>query len=273
MPIADLIRRTARSLAVLAAGILFLPIILMPTGGACDDRVLIFAAASTREAVEAVVAIARRESGLHAVSSFAGSSSLARQIEAGAPADLFLSANVAWMDHLEQRGAVAAGTRRDLVRNRLVLIGPAADPPSVDLPDPLNAAADLAAALADGRLAIAEPTAVPAGIYGRQALSRLGLWPAVADRLAPTADVRAALALVARGETPLGLVYATDALAAAGVVVVSRLPADSHDPIVYPVALTQSGAGRPAARALYDLLTGPRGLEEFRARGFEPAQP
>jgi molybdate transport system substrate-binding protein len=230
----------------------------------------LFAAASLREVLDAAVAEHRRRSGRIVRTTYAGSAQLARQIAQGAPADLFISADVAWMDWLDQRGLIEASARRNLAGNRLVLVVPASRAGDVvDLTVP-NA---LAGRLGDGRLAIAE-AAVPAGRYGREALIRLNLWPGVRGRLAPAADVRAALALVARDEVPLGLVYATDARVEPRVRVVADLPAASHAPIVYPGAPVRrrDGAGDPeGARAFLDVLAGAEGQALFRRFGFAPA--
>lgn len=237
-----------------------------------EGRVLIFAAASTREAVLAVADLARKKLSVEVVASFAGSASLARQIEAGAPADMFLSANAAWMDRLAKDGLVDIETRRDLVRNRLVVIAPK-DTAMPHIPDPLTGDADLGGALDGGRLALAEPGSVPAGIYAKEALVSLGLWDTVSARLAPAADVRGALALVERSNTPLGIVYATDARASAGVSVVSSVPYETHRPIVYPIALTMTGAENLDAGRLLDLFLSLDGQSAFASRGFEPAAP
>jgi molybdate transport system substrate-binding protein len=241
-----------------------------PLSANARETVLIFAAASTREAILSIAKLADDDLGIDLKASFAGSSALARQIESGAPADLFLSANAAWMDYLAASNAIEPRSRRDLIRNRLVLIAPAGSVPA-GVPDPLSASADLGSTLAGRRLAIAEPDSVPAGIYAKQALNALGLWAAVSHRLAPSADVRTALALVERGEAPLGIVYATDARAAPGVSVVSMIPDGSHQPIVYPIALTANGALRQAAQKVLALFLSESGLAAFSARGFEPA--
>ncbi|NQW08609.1 MAG: molybdate ABC transporter substrate-binding protein [Alphaproteobacteria bacterium] len=233
---------------------------------------MVFAAASTREAVLAITTQASRELGIPIVASFAASSALARQIEAGAPAHLYLSADVAWMDRLESIEAIAGETRHDLVRNRLVLIAPRATV-SLIRQGLLTSSAALFTALGGGRLAIADPDAVPAGVYGRQALESLGLWDGIAGHLAPAANVRAALALVERGAAPLGLVYATDAKASANVVVVGRVPQDSHAPIVYPIALTKRGDADRRAHRLLQAFLAPSGRAVFTAHGFEPVQP
>ena len=183
------------------------------------------------------------------VLAFAASSALARQIEAGAPADLFISADREWMDTLAAHGLLRPGTRADLAGNRLVLIAPAASRITLR-PAPRFA---LAAALGGGRLALADPDAVPAGIYARQALGALGVWPQVSGRLARAENVRAALALVARGAAPLGVVYATDAMAEPRVRVLGAFPATSHPPITYPLAVlarATSGDAEPFRRFL-----------------------
>ncbi|WP_349358947.1 molybdate ABC transporter substrate-binding protein [Stappia sp.] len=237
------------------------------TGRAAASDLTVFAAASLKTALEDVADAWRAETGKRVTLAFAGSSALARQIEAGAPADLFISANTAWMDHLAAAGLIRPETRRDLLGNDLVLIGHGRDAPPVRLaPDP-----DLAARLGEGRLAMALVDAVPAGIYGKAALTRLGLWDAVADRVAQTDNVRAALALVARGEAPFGIVYATDAGAADSVSIVARFPADTHPPIVYPVAQV-AGRDHPDAAGFLAFLTGETAAALFARHGFRSAE-
>lgn len=196
--------------------------------------------------------------------SFASSSLLARQIEQGAPADLFASADDQWMDYLFKAGLVVDDTRKALLSNSLVLVVPkdAAHPVAI------GPAMDLTSLLgATGRMAIADPAHVPAGIYARQALTKLGLWPAVEGRLARAEDVRGALLLVERGEAPAGIVYATDAAASPGVTVAGTLPEETHDRITYPFAITRAGDG-PEARALLAFLAGPEAKDVFARRGF-----
>lgn len=224
-------------------------------------EVTVFAAASLKTALDAVAAAYAAETGERVVISYAGSSALARQIQLGAPADLFISANTAWMDMLEQGGQIASSTRVDLLGNRLALL---AHGPS----DPVEIAPgfDLMARLGQGRLAMALVEAVPAGIYGKQALRALGLWDAVAPQVAQTDNVRAALALVALGEAPLGITYRTDAQADPRVSVLGLFPEDSHDPIRYPAAaLTGRDA---AARPLLDFLQAPEAAAIFARNGF-----
>ena len=226
--------------------------------------ITVFAAASLKESLDAVAADWTRRSGQKVAISFAASSALAHQIEQGAPADVFVSADREWMDYLQQRRQVDPASRFDLVANRLVLVAPASSSTrQVDFAKP----ATFLAALGDGRLAIAETTSVPAGRYGRQALGKHGLWDALAPRLAQGDNVRAAMAFVARGEAPLGIVYATDAQAEPGVRVVARFPASSHDPIIYPVARVATTDPRRTAGFLA-FLRGRQAQATFRRFGF-----
>jgi molybdate transport system substrate-binding protein len=227
------------------------------------DAVLVFAAASTTEAVEAAIARYREDTGAEVTASFAASSTLARQIETGAPADIFLSANVAWVDYLEDEGLILPESRRDLLGNRLVLVAPADSKVEVAMGPDLA----LAQLLGDGRLAIGDPDHVPAGRYARAALESLGLWAEVEARTVRAPDVRAALALVARGETPLGIVYATDVAVCGSCRTVAAFPASSHPPIRYPLALV-AGRASPAARAFYAFLASPAAAEIFARHGF-----
>lgn len=224
---------------------------------------LVFAAASLTGALGETIELFERRTSLQVDVSFAASSALARQIDNGAPADLYLSANAAWMDYLEARGDIAPETRRVLLGNRLVLIAPG----DSTLEAELTADLDLAALLGDGRLVLGDPDHVPAGIYARQALEALGLWSSVEDRTARQVDVRAALAVVERGEAPLGVVYATDAAAFPAVHVVGMFPAESHEPIVYPVALV-AGRESPVAHRLLTFLSEPEAMAIFARHGF-----
>jgi len=231
------------------------------------DDVLVFAAASATGAVEAVVAAFRAlpatAPDTRVRASFASSGTLARQIAAGAPAHLFLSANERWMDWLAGEQKIAGDTRRNLMRNALVLVAPQTSRTRLELAQGL----DLAAALGNGRLALPDPDHVPAGIYAKQALERLGAWQAVANRAARAQDVRAALVLVERGEAPLGIVYATDAKASDRVRVVDTFPRASHAPIVYPAALIQ-GRATAEARALLDFMASDEARAIFARFGF-----
>jgi molybdate transport system substrate-binding protein len=232
-------------------------------GSARADEVLVFAAASLRDALQEVAGAWHETTGHTAVLSLAGSSTLARQIEAGAPADLFLSANEAWVDELEHAGLIEPGSRRDLLKNSLVIVAhdPEATPLDMNEPDGLKAR------LGDSRLAMALVDAVPAGIYGKAALQSLGWWDDLAPSVAQTDNVRTALALVATGEAPFGIVYATDALAEPRVTVVGRFPAETHPPIVYPLVRIAGGTSE-AAEGLAEFLAGPEAATVFRALGF-----
>ena len=183
-------------------------LVLAPCASA--DTITVFAAASLKEALDAAAKPFEDSTGNKVAVSYAASSALARQIEAGAPATLFISADLDWVDYVEKRGLAVPGTRRNLLGNDLVLIAPAASTAALKIAPGF----DLAAALGkDGRLALANPDAVPAGKYAKAALTKLGAWPGVEGRVAPAENVRAALALVSRGEAPLGIVYRTDAMA------------------------------------------------------------
>lgn len=244
--------------------ILALAAALAPAAAAAAD-LTVFAAASLGTALSEVETAWEAETGRDLAVVLAGSSALARQIRQGAPADVFISANPDWMDAIEAEGLVRPGTRRDLLTNTLVLVAHGSDAP------PLDPAA-LPQALGDGRLAMALVEAVPAGIYGKAALTHLGLWDALAPRVAETDNVRAALALVAAGEAPFGIVYATDAHAEPRVSVVATFPGDSHPPIVYPAAVID-GSTAPDAEAFLDWLQGPTARAAFDAQGFGAPAP
>jgi molybdate transport system substrate-binding protein len=223
--------------------------------------VTVFAAASLKTALDAIALEYRKDGGRVAVS-YAASSALAKQIEQGAPADLFISADLEWMDYLERQGLVRPDTRRSLLGNRIVVIAPA------DQARPLALEPGaLAARLGSGRLATAAVASVPAGRYAKAALVRLGLWDEVAGKLAQAENVRAALAYVSRAEAPLGIVYETDARADPRVAVVARFPETSHLPVVYPAALTSFARGEEPARFLA-ALAGPAARAIFAREGF-----
>ncbi len=236
--------------------------LLTPSLALAGD-VLVFAAASLKEAMDGVAAGFEAETGYHADISLAGSSALARQIEQGAPADIFISANVGWVDKLADDGKIIPDTRRDLLGNSLVLIAHDPEAQTVEITPDL----DLAALLGGGHLAMALVDAVPAGIYGKAALENLGLWQAVESHVAQADNVRAALALVSSGAAPLGITYATDALADAGVTTIGTFPEDSHPPITYPVAAI-AGHDSPATQAFLTYLTGSEARAVFEAQGF-----
>ncbi|HEY0571785.1 MAG TPA: molybdate ABC transporter substrate-binding protein [Enterovirga sp.] len=228
---------------------------------AASDAVLVFAAASLKTALDEIVAAWTVLTGKRATVSYAASNTLAKQIEAGAPADLFISADLAWMDHVAAQGLIRPETRINLLGNTLVLIAPR------DEAKPAEIGPSLTDRLGGGRLAMANVEAVPAGRYGRLALEKLGAWTAIRDRIAQAESVRAALLLVSRGEAPLGLVYRTDAAADPTVAIVATFPPDSHPPIVYPAALTKTSAHPEAAALLAFLRSGTaRGI--FEKQGF-----
>jgi len=241
---------------------------LAPRLAAAGETVTVFAAASLKTALDAAARAWSGTTGNRARIAYAASSALARQIEHGAPADVYLSANTRWMDYLAAKGLIAPASRGDLFGNRLVLVAPKASPVAL----PLSAAtglagSELADALGGGRLAVANTLAVPAGLYAKQALTALGLWRQVQPHLAEAQHVRAALALVARGEAPLGIVYATDARAEPSVRIVATFPAESHEPIVYPAALVQP-ADKPEAAAFLAFLGSDSGARYFIDQGF-----
>jgi molybdate transport system substrate-binding protein len=228
------------------------------------EPLTVFAAASLTDAMKDVAAAWQKQGHAPLRLSFGASSTLARQIEQGAPANLFASADEQWMDYLAGRNLIVPDTRRDLLSNRLVLIVPADQPRHVTI----GPGFDLAGVLGpDGRLATGDPAHVPVGIYARQALQKLGLWDAVKPRLAPANDVRNAVLLVERGEAPAGIVYATDAAVSRRVMIAGVFSEDSHDRITYPFAVTRAG-DTPEARALMAYLAGPEAQSIFAARGF-----
>ncbi len=224
--------------------------------------VTVFAAASLTDTLKQIGDAYRRDTGKTVVFSFAASSALARQIEASSGADVFVSADTDWMDYLDSRGLIAHASRVNLLGNRLVLIAPA-DSRSALVAKPHF---DLAGALGEGRLALADPAGVPAGRYAKAALTALGVWDAVAGKTVPAENVRMALAYVARGEAPLGIVYATDANAESKVRVVTVFPDDAYPRIVYPAALTKEA--KPEARVFLAYLSSARAKVIFNKAGF-----
>ncbi|MEE4119894.1 MAG: molybdate ABC transporter substrate-binding protein [Paracoccaceae bacterium] len=247
--------------AIARAGALVLAVAAPVLAGA--DGITVFAAASMTTAMAEIEERFEATTGHDLIVSLAGSSALARQIQQGAPADIFISANPGWMDTLEEDGLVDEGTRFDLLNNALVLIAADAGAAPVEIgPD-----MDLVGLLGDGRLAMALVDAVPAGIYGKAALESLGLWEGVEAQVAQADNVRAALAFVATGEAPYGIVYATDAVAEDDVTIVGTFPAETHPPIVYPAAaLAESDTTR--RQTFLDFLRGPEAREAFERQGF-----
>ena len=225
-------------------------------------HVLVFAAASLQDALDDLATPVLEATGVRMRMSYAGSSALARQIESGAPAGLFISADLDWMNYLADRKLIRAETRVNLLGNQLVLVGTKGRTIALKIGPGFG----LAQALGRERLALADPAAVPAGKYAREALTRLGVWDSVARKIAATENVRAALLLVSRGEAPLGIVYRTDAMVEPGVRVVDAFPESSHAPIVYPAALTTTAPA--AAGKVLDYLKSSAARATFDKYGF-----
>jgi molybdate transport system substrate-binding protein len=236
-------------------------LVVLPGLAQAQATLTVFAAASLTDSMKAVADVYQAKTGTKVTLSFGGSNTLAQQIDQGAQADLFLSADTDWMDFLQKNGRIDNATRRNLLGNRLVLIGG-------DKGKPLTIAPHfaLAAALGDGKLALADPNSVPAGKYGKAALTALGVWDSVADKVAPAENVRVALEYVARGESPYGIVYETDAKVDPAVHVAGIFPESSHPPIVYPVALTKSAGAQ--AKDFLAFLSGPDARAIFQKSGF-----
>jgi molybdate transport system substrate-binding protein len=247
---------------ILACALLLL-IVPARAEDAPSSSLVVFGAASLTNVLQDIGADYTRETGQQAQFSFAASSALARQIEAGTRADVFISADEEWMDYLATRKLIEPKSRHDILMNRLVLIAPA------DSPIVLKIAAHfaLAAALGKDKLATGDPDSVPVGRYARAALTNLGVWREVASHIVPTEDVRSALAFVARGETPLGIVYETDARVEKRVRIVDTFPQDSHPPITYPVALIATA--KPGAARFVAYLKSPAARAVFARYGFE----
>lgn len=225
------------------------------------DAITVFAASSLKTALDQVASDWAAESGNEASVSYDGSAKLARQIEQGAPADVFVSAAESWMDVLEEGGLIRPASRRDVLGNRLVLVAH-----GTALPVTVGPELDLAALLRGGKLAMGMIASVPAGQYGHEALVSLGLWDQVADSVVETENVRAAVKLVALGEAPLGIVFASDAVAETGISVLGTFPDNSHAPITYPAAVTVTA--REGAQAFLDYLSSPAAQARFAAQGF-----
>lgn len=225
--------------------------------------VVIFAAASLKNALDAVNAQWQKETGKKAVISYAASSALAKQIEQGAPAQVFISADLDWMDYVAGKNLIKADSRSNLLCNRIVLIAPKDNAQSVEI----KSGFDLAKILGDGRLSMANVDSVPAGKYGKAALEKLGIWQSVSGKIAQAENVRAALLLVSRGEAPAGIVYQTDAAADPNVKIIGTFPENSHPPIIYPIAVT-AGASHPDAAAFVAYLRSAKAKPLFEAQGF-----
>ncbi|WP_313570714.1 molybdate ABC transporter substrate-binding protein [Pantoea piersonii] len=230
------------------------------------EKVTVFAAASLTNALQEIATQYKKKTDVEVVSSFASSSTLARQIEQGAPADLFISADQQWMDDAVAKKSMDDATRVTLLGNELVLVAPRSDSAK---PVTLNEQTDWKSLLKGERLAVGDPDHVPAGIYAQEALQKLGAWQTVLPSLARANNVRAALALVERNETPYGIVYGSDAVASDKVQVVGTFPASSHKPVEYPMAIVKAH-NNAAVKAFYDYLKGPEAAAVFKQYGFSP---
>jgi molybdate transport system substrate-binding protein len=239
----------------------------VPAERAAHEPLTVFAAASLKESLDELLRAFTAASGVKARASYAGSNALAQQIERGAPAALFISADELWMDFLVQKKRVLPDTRRSWLANELVMIAPTSSSAAIELTSTVSARRTLSAQLASSRLAMADPTAVPAGRYAQAALTKLDLWSTVASRIAPTDNVRSALTFVARGEAALGVVYRTDALAEPKVRVVAVFPANTHPPIAYPAAIV-AAHDSAAARRLLDYLASDAAQVIWQKHGF-----
>ncbi len=237
-----------------------------PMGGlrAQTSGLVVFAAASLKNALDEIAADWSKSSGKPAPKiSYAASSALAKQIEQGAPADLFISADTDWMDYVDRTDLIKKDTRVNLLGNKIVVIAPRDSKTALEL----KQGVDIARALAGGRLAMANTDSVPAGKYGKAALTKLGAWEGVKDKIAQAENVRAALLLVGRGEAPLGIVYATDAAAEPNVRIVATFPEGSHPPIIYPAAITRE-AKSADAKGFFDYLKSTKARPSFEKQGF-----
>jgi molybdate transport system substrate-binding protein len=252
-----------RKLLALGLALPLAPSVASSVAHAAGDLV-IFAAASLKNALDEIAATWAKDTGKPAPKiSYAASSALAKQIEQGAPADLFISADLDWMDYLAGKTLIKPDSRFNLLGNKIVLIAPK----DSRLASVTLTGADLAKALAGGRLSMANVDSVPVGKYGKAALAKLGAWNDVKDHLAQAENVRAALLLVARGEAPLGIVYSTDAAAEPGVKIVASFPEVSHPPIIYPAALTKDSSNADA-KGFLDFLRSAKARTSFEKQGF-----
>ena len=238
----------------------------MASHAVAAEKITVFAAASLTNALQEIATQYQKKTGVEVVSSFASSSTLARQIDQGAPADLFISADQQWMDDVVAKKSVVDSTRYTLLGNDLVLVAPKSDSAKAVT---INAQTDWKSLLKGERLAVGDPDHVPAGIYAKEALQKLGAWETVSPQLAPANNVRAALALVERNESPYGIVYGSDAVASDKVQVVGRFPEESHKPVEYPMAIVKEHQNA-TVEAFYKYLQGPDAAAVFKQYGFTP---
>jgi len=233
------------------------------TAHARDQNLLVFAAASLRDALEDANAQYQKDTGHQVAVSYGASSALAKQIENGAPADIFISADLDWMDYVAAHKLIKPETRFNLLGNKLVLVTPVDSKINITIGPNFP----LADALGTGRLALADPASVPAGKYAKAALESLGVWPSVSNKIAPAADVRAAITLVARGEAPLGIVYQTDVATNQNIKIIGVFPESTHPPIIYPIAVTTASTN-PEAIAYVNFLKSPVAKAAFEFQSF-----
>ncbi|CDZ56927.1 molybdate ABC transporter substrate-binding protein [Neorhizobium galegae] len=250
-------------LAATSVAAAFVSLASFAAPAAAQEKVTVFAAASMKNALDNANKAWAAQGGGQVTVSYAASSALAKQIESGAPADIFISADLDWMKYLSDKKLVREDTRLNWLGNRIVLVAAKDTAKPVDI----RPGVDLAGLLKGGRLAMGEPNAVPAGKYGRASLEKLGLWSSVEKSLASAESVRAALAFVSRGEAPYGIVYQTDAAADPGVAIVGTFPADTHPPIIYPIA-TLSESKSKDAPAYLGYLTSDKAAPFFEKEGF-----
>jgi molybdate transport system substrate-binding protein len=244
------------------AGLLILGLVTTPRSASAEE-VVVFAAASLKEALDHAVGVFQQQGGGKVSVSYAASSALAKQIESGAPADIFVSADLDWMHYLQQRHLIKPETRKNLLGNHLVLVAPAESEINVEI----KPGFPLASLLGDGHLAMADPDAVPAGKYGEAALEKLGVWSSVENKVVRAENVRSALFFVSRREAPLGIVYQTDAAADKGVKIVGVFPDNTHPPIVYPIAITTNSTNADAGKLL-SFLESPAAKKMYEKHGF-----
>jgi molybdate transport system substrate-binding protein len=249
--------------AFMALGVLMQPVVA-ESAKTEQTTITVFAAASLKNALDKAIADYSGSGGNKVVASYAASSALAKQIEQGAPADIFISADLDWMDYLAKAKLIKDDTRSNLLGNTLVLISPT----SSAIPLKITQGFPLAAMLGDGRLAVADVKSVPAGKYAKAALEKLGVLESVESKFAQAENVRAALALVATGEAQLGIVYRTDAHAEPKVRIVDTFPENTHPPIIYPIAATANAKDPAAAAAFIGYLKGPKARADFTEAGF-----
>ena len=252
-------RRSWLGAAVATAAAAFLSLTSLAAPAAAQEKVTVFAAASMKNALDN----ANKAWGKEVTVSYAASSALAKQIEGGAPADIFISADLDWMKYVSDKKLVKEDTKTNWLGNRIVIVAAKDNAKPIDIKQGF----DLAGLLKGGKLAMGEPNAVPAGKYGKAALEKLGVWASIEKSVASAESVRAALALVSRGEAPYGIVYATDAAADPGVVVVGKFPEDTHPPIIYPIAVLSESKAKDAA-AYLEFLKSAKAAPFFEKEGF-----